>query len=501
MDILRLGSISPHRRRKWLILLSLLGVSSYGAYKVYNSPYIAAKRKRLTNLFEGIASFAELVTDSAETITLVSRDLKQFLESDSDEIPNSLKQIAKIAKSKEFTDSISRVSEAVAVGVLRGYNIDNNVEAESNPSVLFSEAGTGFVSVLVGSFAKNLVLGFYEVESSVETTSTKPRWMSLLCDDKFREVLADCIERFTSSAVTVYIEKTAGVNTYDQIFSGLTNPKHRDGARDVLVSVCNGALETFMRTSRQEEETVRDSSSFSGNGWAEVLTTTLAVPSNRKFMFDVTGRVTLETMRSILEFVVLKTSQSFMRSFVAVQEEVTDRGRQVVGYVGAKSSVIITLCLAVYLHVVNRFVRVLGNSESCQRPSPSIEEGDDTTSDDNPPSTVNTKLKSSKASLTLSTSWFFTTETQDFEGEPLYPETEYMLFVVVNDGDTGKSRGYGFVCYSSKAEMENALGSLDGLELEGWAIRVNLTQGRNPDIIHQHFGIILSFLEVMIQLN
>lgn len=370
MDILRLGTIPPHRRkRKWLILVSLLGVSSYGAYKFYTSPYIARKRKRLTNLFEAIASFAELVTDSAETITLVSRDLKQFLESDSDEIPNSLKQIAKIAKSKEFTDSISRVSEAVAVGVLRGYNNNVDEEAESNPGVvervLFSEAGTGFVSVLVGSFAKNLVLGFHEVESSsVKTTS--PRWMSLLCDEKIKELLADCIERFTISAVTVYIEKTAGVNAYDQIFSGLTNPKHRDGARDVLVSVCNGALETFMRTSHQvytssnsvEEETVRDSSSSSySSGWAEALTTTLAVPSNRKFMFDVTGRVTLETMRSILEFVVLKTSQSFRRSFGAVQEEVTDRGRQVVGYVGAKSSVIITLCLAVYFHVVNRFVR------------------------------------------------------------------------------------------------------------------------------------------------
>ncbi|XP_018454292.2 protein PHLOEM PROTEIN 2-LIKE A10 isoform X1 [Raphanus sativus] len=371
MDILRLGSISPHRTKKWLILLSLLGISSYGAYKFYTFPYIARKRKRLTNLFESIASFAELVTDSAETITLVSRDLKQFLQSDSDEIPNSLKQIAKIAKSKEFADSISRVSEAVTVGVLRGYN-NVDEEAESNPGVvervLFSEAGTGFVSVLVGSFAKNLVLGFHEVETSnLETTSEKPRWMSLLCDEKIKELLADCIERFTISAVTVYIEKTAGVNAYDQIFSGLTNPKHRDGARDVLVSVCNGALETFMRTSHQvytssnsggEEETVRDSSSSSySSGWSEALTTTLAVPSNRKFMFDVTGRVTLETMRSILEFVVLKTSQSFRRSFGSVRGEVTDRGRQVVGYVGAKSSVIITLCLAVYFHVVNRFVR------------------------------------------------------------------------------------------------------------------------------------------------
>ncbi|CAF1725280.1 hypothetical protein HID58_085911 [Brassica napus] len=88
--------------------------------------------------------------------------------------------------------------------------------------------------------------------------------------------------------------------------------------------------------------------------------------------------------------------------------------------------------------------------------------------------------------------------------EPLYPETEYKLFVgnlswtvtpeslagafrecgevvgarVVYDGDTGKSRGYGFVCYSSKAEMETALESLDGLELEGRAIRVNLAQGK-----------------------
>ncbi|VVA97291.1 unnamed protein product [Arabis nemorensis] len=377
-----IGSISPQRRRKWLILTAVLGVSGYGVYRVYNSPYIARKRKRLMKLFGGIVSFAEMVIDSAETIAIVSRDLKEFLESDSDEIPNSLKQLAKITKSKEFADSLARVSESVTIGVFRGYNLDQeskNLEVESgigsNSSVVervFSEAGTGFVSVVVGSFAKNLVLGFYEIESSNVGSSetTLPRWMSLLCDDKCRELLADCIERFTSSAVSVYIEKTVGINTYDQIFSGLTNPKHRDSARDVLVSVCNGALETFMRTSHEVftsskssdtgEEAERKSSSNRkdlANGWAEALTTTLAVPSNRKFMFDVTGRVTLETMRSIVEFVILKTSQSFRRSFDVIHEEVTERGRQVVGYIGAKTSVIITVCLAVYLHIVSRCVR------------------------------------------------------------------------------------------------------------------------------------------------
>ncbi|KOM34502.1 hypothetical protein LR48_Vigan02g065200 [Vigna angularis] len=71
--------------------------------------------------------------------------------------------------------------------------------------------------------------------------------------------------------------------------------------------------------------------------------------------------------------------------------------------------------------------------------------------------------------------------------EPLYPETEHKLFVgnlswsvtneiltqafqeygtvvgarVLYDGETGRSRGYGFVCFSTKAEMESALEALN----------------------------------------
>ncbi|KAJ8763963.1 hypothetical protein K2173_003745 [Erythroxylum novogranatense] len=89
--------------------------------------------------------------------------------------------------------------------------------------------------------------------------------------------------------------------------------------------------------------------------------------------------------------------------------------------------------------------------------------------------------------------------------EPLYPETEHKLFVgnlswsvtsegltqafqeygdvvgarVLYDGETGRSRGYGFVCYSTKSEMEAALASINGVELEGRAIRVSLAKGKN----------------------
>lgn len=82
--------------------------------------------------------------------------------------------------------------------------------------------------------------------------------------------------------------------------------------------------------------------------------------------------------------------------------------------------------------------------------------------------------------------------------EPLYPETEHKLFVgnlpwsvtpedltkifqdcgnvvgarIVYDGQTGKSRGFGFVCYSTESEMDIALQTLNELEIDGRKIRV-----------------------------
>lgn len=105
------------RSKKLLILLAAFGVSSYGVYKVYNLPYVTRKRQKLVG---ALINVIQLVSDSSETIGLVSRDLKVFLQSDSDEIPNSLKQLSKIARSDECSKSLVSVSEAVALDRIRG---------------------------------------------------------------------------------------------------------------------------------------------------------------------------------------------------------------------------------------------------------------------------------------------------------------------------------------------------------------------------------------------
>lgn len=49
---------------------------------------------------------------------------------------------------------------------------------------------------------------------------------------------------------------------------------------------------------------------------------------------------------------------------------------------------------------------------------------------------------------------------------------------VVSDRETGRSRGFGFVVMSSESEMNDAIANLDGKNLDGRAIRVNVAEER-----------------------
>ncbi|CAL5399240.1 unnamed protein product [Camellia sinensis] len=393
LQLVKKGFDYTQKRRKWILLLAALGLTGYGVCKVYHSPSMVKKRKKLLKLLGVLISVAEAVSDSAEAIGVVSKDLKEFVQSDSDKIPNSLRQISKITLSEEFSESVVRVTSALTVGILRGYGSesrkDDGMSANSSfldqvLDKLFSTSGSGFASTVVGSFARNMVVAFYSdaepswgsnaksstsLDHNDSELNSAPKWVNAICDEKFRELIGDCIQQFVSTAVAVYLDKTMNVNPYDELFSGLTNPKHERKMKDMLGSICNGGLETLIKTSNQVLTGANSNSSYSysaiddfgsrttfneellgqeppstdpkarksfyeneDHGWVNKMSSTLAVPSNRKLVLDLSGRVTFETVRSFLEFLLEKLWDGMRSSLNVVHEIVVDRGLEVVRY-------------------------------------------------------------------------------------------------------------------------------------------------------------------------
>lgn len=402
LKLLRKGLDYTRRNRNWVVALGALGVTGYGAYRAYYSPSMVRKRKRFLKLISAFVSLAEMVADSADVIGIVSKDLKEFISSDSDQIPRSLKQISKIAKSDEFSQSIVKVTSALTVGVVRGYQqetAENGVSGAANSGLfdqvldkLFTDAGSGFASVIVGSFAKNLVLAYCSEKKGNATDSdiehSVPGWIDVLCQDKCRELIGNCIQLFVSTAVAVYLDRTMNINTYNEIFSGLTNPKHETKMRDMLVAICSGAIGTFVKTSHQvltnsnmdttsemyssmplsfKAKKFLDEDENMYTGWTNKVSSTLAVPRNSRFILDLTGRVTFESVRSFLEFLLEKLYECVRKSIDVVQEEVVtlrssvdviqeevvDRSSEACRYVGGKSSTAVSVCLALCLHILN----------------------------------------------------------------------------------------------------------------------------------------------------
>jgi len=226
---------------------------------------------------------------------------------------------------------------------------------------LFSDSGERLASAVAGSFARHLVLAFYSAPSPQgEASSSSPTmWVNVVATGKCRKAISNWVEVFVGTAVREFIDKTIHINTYEQIFEGLTNPRHDAKVKELLVSVCNGAVETLVKTTHHAlyntngKLDANGSGSGNGNGvgegWVETVSSTLAVPSNRKFVLDVTGRVTFETVRSFLEFVLWKLQDGARKG----SDSVVDSGLHVVRYMSDKSMVIATICITLCLHVLN----------------------------------------------------------------------------------------------------------------------------------------------------
>ncbi|KAF8689264.1 hypothetical protein HU200_042055 [Digitaria exilis] len=358
MDSLAAACFCSRRRAaRRLLLAAAAATAGYGLYRLYRH-----HRRRI------VAALS-----LADAVSQVGSDLAEFLRSDSDQVPRSLIQLSKLAASEPVSSAASCLSESLASGVLRAIcSHKQQLQQQQNPQTplqdrildrLLSPEGAGFASAVVGSFARNLVLSSSDNRTAEAGDREEPQWLAALCSATGKEAAADLVRVFVSTAVSAYLDRTAAVRTNDQLLAGLSDPRHEAKVKDLAVSVCNGAVETFLRTSRQlaKEAAVarieavaveRVTHNSDTNGVIQKVSSTLAVPSNRRFVLDVTGRVTAETVRSFLDFLAQRMSDGARKSIVIARDEVAERGLVAVKYLGTKSMAIFTISLALCMHIL-----------------------------------------------------------------------------------------------------------------------------------------------------
>uniref|UniRef100_A0A0A9G728 Protein PHLOEM PROTEIN 2-LIKE A10 n=1 Tax=Arundo donax TaxID=35708 RepID=A0A0A9G728_ARUDO len=354
MDALAAACLCSRRRRaRCLLLAAAATTAGYGLYRLYRH-----HRRRLISALS-----------LADAVSLVGSDLADFLRSDSDQVPQSLLQLSKLAASEPVSSAASSISESVSSGVLRAISSHRQLQQQQqqqNPQTpfqdrildrLLSPAGAGFASAVVGSFARNLVWSCHDRTASSASRQSEPEWLTALCSARGKEATADLVRIFVSTAVTAYLDRTATVRTTDQVLAGLSDPRQEAKVKDPR-------QETFLRTSRQLAEEASIARAQAAAMDREVLrnsdstcvmqrvSSTLAVPSNRRFVLDVTGRVTAETVRSFLDFLAQRVSDGARKSIVVARNEVAERGLIAVKYLGAKSMAIFTITLALCMHIL-----------------------------------------------------------------------------------------------------------------------------------------------------
>lgn len=536
------------RRRNILLACGAVAAGGYVTYRIYNS----RKRLRVFLFYESFSTFLEVLAQGSNTFSIVLSDLHRFLLTEDEEVPHTVKQLLKLARSSEAQESIAAVSAAFSRGLLSTFissgsiasslkheeeqhprlqstprrisrvseetknvinegdnlalrggastslddralspddyenfgdevldadvwtnagNVLGGVKAQVDSSLirgvkealqeglgddwnsrdgdagkpsgdqkgkedlvdrltekLFSESGKGFASAMVATASRSFVSSVLEhmnapkKNEGAESGGEFARGL-LKCAHSAdgRAVLTDWIQTFVGTAVSVYLDRTKDINTFDELAESLGKPEHQGPITDLLTTICEASTSSFVRTSHEvltsdpstssngvRQETDSSSSdlgelfhdsegsevfydmgeqeplspSHSPVQWkgkatvgrrepdltnyAEHIAKVIAVPSNRKLILDIAGTMTTSAVRSTIDVSLAKLSAAFSGKGLgpeAPKRSGVGEKLQAVGdatkVVVDKSVVLMTMCFAVCLHSVMGGVRMV----------------------------------------------------------------------------------------------------------------------------------------------
>ncbi len=251
------------RRRTWVVAGTASVAGAVLLYKLYHSERVARAWRQYQRLVLAFSSYNQTFLTGAEISAAISNDLKSFLQSDSQELPQSLRQLAQLFQAEETQAATSSIAAATIRGIMSATQHTGASPSgglDSVLSALTSEKGHSLVSLAVSVAARTSTRTYCEcVERSATAAKVSEEATGVLADTLVQQVLRFActpegerlcmmgVTNFVTNATSVYCQNLEGTNFWSDLFAAMVKPEHKQVAGHMTRCFVNELANTVRR--------------------------------------------------------------------------------------------------------------------------------------------------------------------------------------------------------------------------------------------------------------
>ncbi|KAL3137942.1 hypothetical protein ABBQ38_005189 [Trebouxia sp. C0009 RCD-2024] len=232
-------------------------------YKLYHSERLARARRQYQRFSEALSSYNQAFLAGADISAAISKDLQSFLQSDSQELPQSLRQLAQLLQAKEIQAATSSIAAATVRGIVSATHDaggSSSTSIEKLLSALSSQQGHSLVTLAVSVAARTTTQTYCEcVERSAAAAKVSEEATGILADTLVQQVLRFActkegerlcmlgVKNFVTNATAVYCQNLEGVSMWQDLFAAMVKPEHKQVAGHITRCFTNELTNTLRR--------------------------------------------------------------------------------------------------------------------------------------------------------------------------------------------------------------------------------------------------------------
>ncbi|EIE22523.1 hypothetical protein COCSUDRAFT_83480 [Coccomyxa subellipsoidea C-169] len=222
----------------------------------------------------------------SEVSSLLLSDLQSFLSSDSEQLPQSFRQLLRLAESQEVQQSTSQLVSAAVRGAVEGASSLGEGSRDMTTKildVLSSERGSSLLTLAISVACKSSTDAFCSNLAQAAADSGQPDMMQRLLhfagSREGQQLSTTSIRTFVREGMEVYMEKLEGTNSW----------------ADLLAAIGKGSC-----SASEQRLGKQASSSGPTDSWANEVIQVVKVPEARKLMLMLAATATAEGVRGSL---------------------------------------------------------------------------------------------------------------------------------------------------------------------------------------------------------